>query len=67
MAGVYGQKPFLLASMISSQPQNALGSFDLADAATALALTALNDRPGGSISPFCEPETVTSTPHSSWR
>ena len=33
----------------------------------AFALIALNDRPGGSIRPFCEPETVTSTPHSSWR
>ena len=28
---------------------------------------ALNDRPGGSMRPFCEPPTVTSTPHSSWR
>ena len=37
------------------------------DAARALALAALNDRPGGSISPFCEPATVTSTPHSSCR
>ena len=32
MAGVYGQKPFLFDSRISSQPQNALGSFALADA-----------------------------------
>ena len=23
--------------------------------------------PGGSIKPFCDPATVTSTPHSSWR
>ena len=28
---------------------------------------ALNASPGGSIKPFCEPPTVTSTPHSSWR
>src|SRR3954451_3721394 len=27
----------------------------------------LNERPGGSIRPFCEPATVTSTPHSSCR
>ena len=36
-------------------------------AASALSLTALKPSPGGSISPFCEPPTVTSTPHSSWR
>ena len=35
--------------------------------ASARGLTALNDRPGGSISPFWLPATVTSTPHSSWR
>ena len=29
--------------------------------------TALKPRPAGSIRPFCEPPTVTSTPHSSWR
>ena len=40
---------------------------DVFVAASALSLTALNDNPGGSISPFCEPATVTSTPHSSWR
>ena len=28
---------------------------------------ALNDRPGGSMRPFWEPATVTSTPHSSMR
>jgi hypothetical protein len=36
-------------------------------AAIALSLTALKEMPGGSISPFCEPETTTSTPHSSKR
>ena len=36
-------------------------------AASAFSLTALKPRPGGSIRPFCEPPTVTSTPHSSWR
>ena len=29
--------------------------------------SALKLMPGGSIRPFCEPPTVTSTPHSSWR
>jgi hypothetical protein len=33
----------------------------------ALSLTALKLMPGGSMSPFCEPETVTSTCHSSCR
>ena len=37
------------------------------EAASALSLTALNDSPGGSISPFCEPDTATSTPQSSKR
>ena len=36
-------------------------------AASALSESALKERPGGSMSPFCEPPTVTSTPHSSWR
>jgi len=57
-----GRAEFLPADLATGD-----GVTALADAATALALTALNDRPGGSISPFCEPETVTSTPHSSWR
>ena len=52
---------------ISSQAQNERGSFAALCAASALSLIALNDRPGGSIRPFCEPPTVTSTPHSSWR
>ena len=29
--------------------------------------TAQKLSPGGTIRPFCEPLTVTSTPHSSWR
>jgi len=49
------------------EPQNALGSFADLLAASARVETALNDRPGGSMSPFCEPATVTSTPHSSMR
>jgi hypothetical protein len=52
---------------MSSQAQNAFGSFEPCAAASALSLSALNDMPGGSISPFCAPPTVTSTPHSSWR
>ena len=36
-------------------------------AASAFSDTALKLRPGGSIRPFCEPATVTSTPHSSIR
>src|SRR5689334_3842969 len=52
---------------MSDQSQKLRGSFALLPAASALADTALKERPGGSISPFCEPPTVTSTPHSSWR
>ena len=37
------------------------------NAVSEKALAALKDSPGGSIRPFCEPPTVTSTPHSSWR
>ena len=33
----------------------------------AFSLTPVSPTPGGSIRPFCEPETVTSTPHSSMR
>jgi len=39
----------------------------VAAASRAFGPTALNPSPGGSINPFCEPPTVTSTPHSSWR
>ncbi len=55
-----------MASM-SSHAQNAFASREFLAAANALSLTALNDMPGGSISPFCAPPTVTSTLHSSWR
>src|SRR5216117_3666741 len=55
-----------MASM-SSHAQNDFVSREFLAAANALSLTALNDMPGGSISPFCAPPTVTSTPHSSWR
>src|SRR5579862_3180003 len=37
------------------------------EADSAFSLTALKPRPGGSISPFCDPAMATSTPHSSWR
>jgi len=30
------------------------------------ALAAVNPSPGGSMSPFCDPVTVTSTPQASW-
>src|SRR3989442_7034389 len=53
--------------MISSQPQYDRGRRAPLLAASAFSLTQLNDRPGGNIKPFCEPATVTSTPHSSWR
>ena len=43
------------------------GSLAFCDAATALSLSALNESPGGSIRPFCEPPTVTSTPQASCR
>ena len=52
---------------MSSQSQNDFGICEVFAAASALSLTALNDMPGGSISPFCAPPIVTSTPHSSWR
>ena len=48
--------------MISSQPQYDRGSRADLLAASAFSLTALNESPGGSMSPFCEPATVTSTP-----
>jgi hypothetical protein len=55
------------AAIISSQSQKERGIRALVAAARAFSETALNDRPGGSIRPFWEPPTVTSTPHSSWR
>jgi hypothetical protein len=56
-----------LTASISFQSQYERGSFALFAAASAFAPIALNDSPGGSISPFCDPATVTSTRHSSWR
>ena len=50
---------------MSSQRRKLRGSLALFEASSALAETALNPSPGGSISPFCEPPTVTSTPQSS--
>ena len=49
------------------QSQKERGRSASSDAARAFSLTALKLRPGGSIRPFCEPATVTSTRHSSWR
>ena len=65
MPGVYGKYPVSLAASIGRQSQYERGSFAVSAAASALALIALNDSPGGSISPFWEPATVTSTPHAS--
>src|SRR5262249_13151555 len=67
VAGVYGEKFILFAAIMSSHEKNDFGSVAFLLAASALLLTALNDMPGGSISPFCAPPIVTSTPHSSWR
>ncbi len=53
--------------MISSQLQKLRGSRAVLAASMALGDTALKLMPGGNMSPFCEPETVTSTPHSSCR
>src|SRR6185295_152507 len=52
---------------MSSHEKYDFGSLEDFVAARALSLTALKPRPGGSIMPFCEPPTVTSTPHSSCR
>ena len=56
-----------LLAIIGFQSQKARGSRAVSLAFSAFSLTALKERPGGSISPFCEPATVTSTPHSSCR
>jgi len=65
--GVYGKYPVTLEASISSQPRNARGNREVFEAAIAFSEMALNERPGGSISPFWDPPTVTSTPHSSCR
>ena len=53
--------------MIGVQSQYERGIRAVLDASIAFAETALKLSPAGSIRPFCEPPTVTSTPHSSWR
>ena len=62
-----GKKPAALSLIIGCQSQYARGRRADFDAASAPALIALNPMPGGSIIPFCELLTVTSTRHSSWR
>ena len=57
----------MFAFSISSQFQYDFGSFAFAFAASAFSETALKPSPGGTISPFCEPHTVTSISHSSCR
>ena len=54
-------------AMISSHAQYARASFARFAASSARGETALKPMPGGSIRPFCEPATVTSTPQASWR
>ena len=65
VAGVYGNEPCLLASICSCQSQYDLLIFDFFATDLAFSDTALKDNPGGNIKPFCDPETVTSTPQSS--
>ena len=65
VAGVNGKKPAWLALIIGSHAQYDLGKRAEREAASALSLMALKLRPGGSMSPFCEPVSVTSRPHSS--
>ncbi len=64
-AGAQGKKPFLFKASVSSQSKYDFGDCALLAAASALPLTAPKENPGGNINPFCEPATVTSTPHSS--
>ena len=52
---------------MSSQEKKDFGSFAVLATFSAFSLAAVKPSPGGSIRPFCEPVTVTSTPHSSWR
>ena len=54
--------------IISSHDQNRLGQLGRLGGGQRLVAHGIEaTRPGGSISPFCEPATVTSTPHSSCR
>src|SRR5947199_8040548 len=52
---------------MGAQSQYDFGNRADLDALSAVSLMALNPRPGGNKSPFCEQPMVTSTPHSSWR
>ena len=65
--GVYGKKPLWLEASIGSHDQYDRARRAAREAASAFSLIALKLRPGGSISPFCDPASVTSIPHSSWR
>ena len=49
------------------RPSTTRGNPAWRDAASARSLMALKLRPGGNIKPFCDPASVTSSPHSSWR
>ena len=64
---MYGKNPVRFGPSIERQSQYERVIPAVAEAASALSLTALKPSPGGSIRPFWEPPTVTSTPHSSWR
>ena len=52
---------------IGSHAQYDFGSLDRREASSARGDRALKLSPGGSMSPFCEPPTDTSTPQSSCR
>ena len=50
-----------------ASPSSGAGCAPSALTSQARALIAVNDIPGGSIRPFCEPPITRSTPHSSMR
>ena len=60
-----GKKPFAFEASIGSHAQYDRGSARRRDAASAFSLMALKLRPGGSIRPFCDPDSVTSILQSS--
>ena len=60
-----GKNPLALDASIASHAQYDRGDFAVFEAASAFWLMALKLSPGGSISPFCDPASVTSMPHSS--
>src|SRR6056297_1070824 len=62
VAGVYGKYPVSFGPDISCQLQYDRFDAALSDAFMAFLLTALKDRAGGSIRPFCEPDTVRPRP-----